>query len=321
MSERVLCFLLVLFMVSCQSSHESQRKTRAWMQEDGTIKVLCTTGQVAALAEAVGGKDVSVLELIPSQSDPHTYRLVRGDAEKFQRAALVLYSGLGLEHSAGIMRRISGSNGHAITDAAAKEGYSIMAGAVNDPHMWMDASLWAKGARSIASLFSEIRPDLRQDFEERARKVEKKLLSVHQELQETLQRIPDNKRYLVTVHDAFYYFCRAYLATDEERKFGSWKTRCVAPEGLAPESQISTRDIQESVQYIAQRHITVLFKEAGVNQDSLKKIGFVAQKRGLTVTICPDPLYADTMISEGIEGYVQTLRQNAAVLVSALGVP
>jgi manganese/zinc/iron transport system substrate-binding protein len=320
MSFRVVlfCFMSLLFY-GCQGLSDSQNSVRMWMHDDGRIKVLCTTAQTAALVEAVGGDAVSVLTLVPPQSDPHAYQLVKGDAEKFQRAEIVFYSGLGLELSSGLMRRIARSRHCGIGDAiGAKTQEAIVVGTVQDPHMWMDASLWAEGAKIVAAELGALRPEYTQEFEERGRAVASRLQAFHKEIRMKLQTIPEHKRYLVTSHDAFYYFCRAYLSTDEERICGTWIFRCVAPEGLAPESQISTRDIHEAVQFISEKKIAIVFGEYGMNLDSLKKIALVANQRGFPVNICHYSLYSDTMTGHGIDGYEQMLRYNADVIFAAL---
>ena len=82
-----------------------------------------------------------------------------------------------------------------------------------------------------------------------------KMLQQHLFIYNLLQEIPETKRFLVTTHDAFNYFTRAYLSTPQDRMTDQWILRCQAPEGLAPDSQISTLDIERIIQYLIKYNI------------------------------------------------------------------
>src|SRR5438046_7154303 len=92
-------FLLLLTACSDISKRETSNHLSHWMSANGKVRVLCTTAMVADLVQEVGGDLIDCLILIQGESDPHSYQLVKGDDEKFQRADLIFYSGLGLEHN------------------------------------------------------------------------------------------------------------------------------------------------------------------------------------------------------------------------------
>ena len=93
-----LILFVMLFFSSCNKEGEERHHFVSWMQNDGKVKVLCTTAMVTDLVQSVGGDFVDCLTLIQGQSDPHTYQLVKGDNEKFHRADQIFFNGLGLEH-------------------------------------------------------------------------------------------------------------------------------------------------------------------------------------------------------------------------------
>ena len=134
------------------------------------------------------------------------------------------------------------------------------------------------------------------------------MLQAHLEVEQELHQVPADKRYLVTSHDAFHYFTRAYL-----REEAAWEERCVAPEGLAPEGQLSCRDIQRVVDHLCQHKIAVVFPESNVSRDALKKI---TSSCGHKVRICSAPLYGDAMgmPGSGADSYLGMIRHNAKVL-------
>jgi manganese/zinc/iron transport system substrate-binding protein len=291
-------------------------EVRAWMKDNGKIKALCTTAFVGNLVRSVGGDNVAVLDLVNGQNDPHSYQLVKGDDEKFRRADIVFSSGLGLEQGSSLTRYLSLYKACSVGDYIARitQG-AIFIGPTVDPHIWMDISLWVRGAKIVAQRLSEKRPDLSEYFRKKASETIKKFMGVHVRLRKILQSIPQEKRYLVTTHDAFHYFCRAYLSTPRERKSEEWKKRCIAPEGFSPESQISTQNLNEVVAYILQHKVKEIFSELGMNQDSLRKVVEVCREKGHQVFISKDFLYSDTMgpqesYEEMMEHNVHTIHEN-----------
>ena len=135
-----------------------------------------------------------------------------------------------------------------------------------------------------------------------------------------MQKLPDSRRYLVTSHDAFNYFTKAYLANDGEREQNNWVERFAAPEGLAPESQISSKDIQDILDYLNKYQIQTIFFESNVSKSSIRKIVDSGQQKGINVKIAEKPLFADAMGGEGsgCETYLQMMEHNASSIFQCL---
>ncbi len=317
-----LCVTLLLFAVSCASPEQEKRtqEMRAWMAPGGKIKALCTLAMVRDLVQEVGGDQVDCVLLIDGELDPHSYELVKGDAEKFVRADMIFYVGLGLEHGASLAKQLQDNlKAYALGDSlrqTALEGEILHVNGQTDPHVWMDMNLWAATVPAIVRALSEKDPDHAVDYRARGVGVQARLLSTHSKILEEMARIPSEKRYLVTSHDAFHYFARAYLATDEERENESWRQRCAAPEGLAPESELSLRDIQKIVDHVLQYRVTVLFPESNLSKDSIRKIVDAVGHRGLVVTLAPELLYGDAMGPPGSDGdtYEKMIFHNARIM-------
>ena len=309
-----LCF--VVSLGGCQEMKRQHQQVRTWMEENGKIKVLCTTAFVADLAESVGGDQVDVLVLVSGQNDPHSYRIVKGDDEKFRRADVVFSSGLGLEQGTTLARYLSSYDACAVGECIAHRTRGVLfTQSVVDPHIWMDISLWSEGAKCVSDRLTKIRPESAEVFQKNGAETVNRLMELHGRVQQLLQQVPADKRYLVTTHDAFYYFCRAYLATAQERQSEEWRKRCIAPEGFAPESQISTQDLNEVVAYILAHRVHTLFAEEGMNRDSLQKIVKVCADKGHHVILSHDSLYSDTMGS-GMT-YEKMMEHNAQAIYEA----
>lgn len=319
---RIIFFILTLFCYQCSPDH-SQTKVREWRQPNGKVKVLSTIAMIDDLAKQVGGEWVDTLPLIKGELDPHSYQLVKGDDEKLAFADVIFFNGLRLEHGPSLQEYLEKS------PKAIGLGNLIMEKEPNlllhyrgqpDPHIWMDASLWAKTLPYIVEALSSKDPAHAQIFQQNGEKLQRAMEDLHAEIHKEMQEIPESQRYLVTSHDAFNYFTRAYLASKDENKQADWQKRFAAPEGLAPDSQLSVTDIQHIIDHLKMHHIHVLFPESNVSRDSIKKIVGAGKEIGLSLTISQDPLYADAMGSPGSDGdsYIKMIQHNGKVIASHL---
>ena len=297
-----LSILLIVALVTGCFGPDSNAKLRSWMAQDGRVKILCTTQMVADIVQEVGGDLVDCYTLIRGESDPHSYQLVKGDDEKLARADIIFYNGLGLEHGPSLAQYLKGNNkAHALGDWLKEQNPSkiIFVEEVTDPHIWMDVGLWSETLDYVAEILGKSLPHRKERFIGQKDVVQSRLKSLQAEIIARMTAIPVDKRYLVTTHDAFNYYVRAYFATNDERNSGQWRARCMAPEGLAPDSQISTADLQKLIEHIMAHDIRVVFAESNVSRDSLKKLIDSLKQKNYVLKIAPLPLYADAMGPEG----------------------
>lgn len=304
-----VCLLLlsVFFFIGCAT----QNRLNSWMKEDGKLKILSTTAQVGDLAAEIGGERVDALVLIQGDLDPHSYEIVKGDAEKFLRAQVIFHNGLGLEHGASLSALLRDSpRAVAVGDRIREKnpGAILKKGQSLDPHLWMDISLWAQAIDPIVEGLSAADPEGASYYRARGEALAAKMREAHVRLKERLHRIPAQKRYLVTSHDAFQYFTRSYLAEPNEEL---WSERFEAPEGLAPDGQLNPLDIQRIIDYLKAKKIAVIFPESNVSRDAIKKIASSGKELGLDIRICSEPLYGDAM---GGLSYLEMMERNAEVI-------
>ncbi len=305
-------FILILFLASCaQESRVAEE--RNWRSANGRVKVLATTGMINDLVAQIGGEDVDTIPLIRGELDPHSYELVKGDDEKFARADIIFYNGLGLEHSLSLRRQLEGKlKAISVADTLLEEDSSLILviDGQYDPHVWTDLSLWARIVDPMVAALSQAEPAKAARFQERGERLKQKMLDLDHLAFQRLQAIDSNRRYLVTSHDAFNYFTRRYLRTPGEE---NWRRRCRAPEGLAPEAQLSVTDIISVIDHIKEHKVSVLFPETNVSRDSLKKILSAA---GGSVRMSQQPLYGDAM-GEG-QSYLEMMEHNISVIAHEL---
>lgn len=311
--KRVLIFCISVFLVACSAKGAS--KLSAWARPNGKVKVLCTTEMVADLVRSVGGDRVDCLTLMTGEIDPHSYELVKGDGEKFQFASVVFASGLNLEHGTSVMAQLDQhANAVRLGDLLPKDRLLVVDGQY-DPHIWMDISLWKETVPFIVATLSSVDGEGEQGYAERGRVLMGQLEEEDKAIEAVLKKVPAKDRFIVTTHDAFHYFTRRYLAEQGELSGANWMERCKAPEGLAPDSQMSVHDIMDVSSHLVKHSVPVVFAESNLSTDALKKIIEVCGEKGHVVSIAKQPLYGDSM---GTKTYIEMMRSNAETIAAGL---
>lgn len=314
-----------LFFCGCSTFEGGDRVAlfKAWAAPNGKLKILCTTAMIEDIVKEMGGESVDTITLIRGDIDPHSYQLVKGDGEMFEMADLVFFNGLGLEHGASWNAYLSQDKAIGLGNRIQRdfpEKILIDDSSQRDPHFWMDISLFMKTVPCIAEVIKSKRGDLSQEIDRRASALLQKMGEAHETLVSKMHVIPESKRFLVTSHDAFNYFTRAYLAAPEEIALGTWHKRFAAPEGLAPDSHLSGNDIKEIIDHLKRYQISILFTESNVSPDSIKKILSAGREMGLELSIAKTPLFGDAMGPKGSSGdtYLKMIEHNVETIVREL---
>jgi manganese/zinc/iron transport system substrate-binding protein len=278
-----------------------------WMTDSPKIKVLSTIAMIDDLVKGVGGEYVETLTLIQGEIDPHSYTLVKGDDEKLEHADLIFYNGLGLEHGASLSYRLKeASYAIALGERLPPESLIKIDGET-DPHIWMDVRLFSEVVDPIAEALSEIDPSHKEIYYANADTLKKAMLVADQAFEKSLSSVRTERQYLVTTHDAFHYFVRRYFAQDE-----NWMARCKAPEGLAPDGQMSVKDLSKVVDHLISYQVPVVFSESNINSASLQKIVNVCGEKGQLVRLSEASLLGDSMGDK--KGYLEMMEHNVSVI-------
>lgn len=308
-----------LFLLSCCSKAKvSSNLFNQWMQPSDKIKVLSTVAMIDDIVRQIGQEKILHMPLISGQIDPHSYEMVKGDDEKLHMATVVFYNGLGLEHGASLSNHLlNHKNAIALGDIVAHrvpEGMIYIDRTI-DPHIWMDISLWSLIIDPIVQELSRLDPKSAEFYKHNGEKLLEAMQKMDRKIYHAMHQIPSSQRYLVTSHDAFNYFTRAYLANPDEKY---WQSRVNAPEGLAPDGQLSSSDIQYIVDFLLEKHIQTVFPESSVNRDALNKIIHDCQKKGLKVHMAGSPLYSDSMGGKdsGADNYLDMIWHNTRAILS-----
>lgn len=273
------------------------------------LRAVCTTGMVADLVRNIGGEHVVVDQLMGEGVDPHLYKSSPGDLAMLDQADVIFYSGLHLEGKmAELFEQIANRKRTvAVAEGIAAERLLPTDGSAHDPHVWMDVSLWSVAAEQVCETLGVFDSEHLAFYQSRAAEYRQQLDELHASCRAQLASIPVPQRVLVTAHDAFSYFGRAY---DVEVR---------AIQGISTESEAGVREINELVDFLVTRKIKAVFVETSVSDRNIQALLEGCQARGHRVTI-GGALYSDAMGALGTpEGtYLGMIRKNVNTIVSAL---
>lgn len=281
----------------------------------GKPPVVATTGMIGDAARIIGGPHVDVHTMMGPGIDPHQYKATSGDLRRMQAAKLVLYNGLHLE---GKMTDVFASMAkrtktvavtHSLDEKTelrtAAEGYE----GTHDPHVWFDVSLWMKCVAAVRDALCDLDPPHAAEFRANADAYLKELAALHDEVKAKAASIPKERRVLVTAHDAFYYFGRAY----------GFEVRGL--QGISTASEPSTRDVQDLATLIGERKLPAIFGETSVPDRNIQAVrDAVTKGYGFEVKFVGERLYSDALGDANTPAgtYAGMVRHNIDAMAEAL---
>ena len=280
------------------------------LEGDG-LRVVTTIGMITDIVERVGGDRVRVEGLMGPGIDPHLFKASAGDVRRLANADLVFYNGLHLEAAMGdVLAEMDGrTRTRAVTDGIDRSLLLTppeFEGAF-DPHVWSDVSMWISAVEVVRETLAEVDPEGAEDFERRAADLAEELEELDAWVRQEVARVPDSLRVLVTAHDAFNYFGRAY----------GFEVRGL--QGLSTATEAGTGDVQRLADFIAERGIPALFIETSIPPRNIEAVRAAVRSRGVEVEI-GGSLFSDAMGDPGTpEGtYPGMVRSNVRTIVDAL---
>jgi manganese/zinc/iron transport system substrate-binding protein len=276
------------------------------------LNVLATIGMIADVVDNVAGECVEVTTLMGAGVDPHLYQASAQDVQLMQDADIILYSGYVLEGQLGdVLNRFADIKPTvAVSPASIETGDLITVQDIYgiDPHLWMDVSLWSKIAPTIAETLAELAPECAEDMMARAEDYQTQLSALHEWVGESIASIPEQQRVLVTAHDAFNYYARAY------------GIEVASIQGISTEAEAAVADIRETVDIVVESQVPAVFVESTINPRTIESVLQAARERGQQVEIGGE-LSSDAMGAEGTAGgtYIGMLYENTVTITEALG--
>ncbi|MEM1043280.1 MAG: zinc ABC transporter substrate-binding protein [Bacteroidota bacterium] len=305
MPRLLCCALLLLPLAGCGPDAGPPQDDLS----ERPVRVVVTTSMIADLARQIGGDRVEVEGLMGPGVDPHLYNASEGDVRRMTDADLIFYNGLDLEGKmADLLDRME-DRATAVTDQidrALLDTPPEYEGSF-DPHVWMDVSMWKTAAAAVGGRLAALDSAHAEAYGQRVGAYAAQLDSLDAYVRAEAARVPEGQRVLVTAHDAFGYFGRAY----------GFEVRGL--QGLSTTAEAGTADVQNLARFVAERQILALFVESSVSERSIRAVREAVRARGFEVEIGGN-LYSDALGGEGsgADTYVGMIRHNVDTIVGAL---
>jgi manganese/zinc/iron transport system substrate-binding protein len=283
----------------------------------GKPRAVATTMQIGDLVRQIAGDRVELKVIMGPGVDPHLYKPSPSDMGAIKKADLVLYNGLHLEGKmVAILESKLGHKSAAVTAGIPHDRLIRVEGEAHDPHVWFDVSLWKLAARAVADRLARVDPAGKDAYQASLRRLLGQMDELDRHVREQVGRIPEARRALITSHDAFAYYGRAY------------GLKVLGLQGISTESEVGIQDVRSAVDYIARHKIPAVFVESSVPPQTIDRVKSDCRARGVAVRGGKGSgleLYSDAMGVPGeqpgydVETYLGMMRYNIDTVVKGLG--
>lgn len=297
--------LIVVVLAACNSQNSEQQ------HNDIKPVAVVTISQIGEPLHVIAGEYVDVRTLMGTGVDPHLYQVTPSDIKSLEASQAIIYNGLNLEaNMIDVFDQMNKSK--AVVAVAEKIDSSkllVEEDGVYDPHIWFDLVLWEEAIGYAVDAVIELVPEHKQAIEDKEQAYMAQLKALHEQNRNAMSQLSAQSRVLVTAHDAFQYFGRAY------------EMEVVGLQGLSTESEVSLSTVQDIVAMLVEREIPAVFVESSVNPAAIKAVIDGAAVQNHHVNLGGE-LFSDAMGPESEETgtYLGMYRHNVSTIVNALRV-
>ena len=301
-----MCVLVLISMAIVGCGNQEVQK------DDERINIVATTTMLADAVKVIGGDKVNVEGLMGPGIDPHLYKVSAGDVAKMQQAEIVIYNGLHLEGKMGEIFEDMVKQNKVILEVTEKISVDkLISGdssiGSHDPHIWFNVELWIEAVKEIEKTLSSYDQENKEVYKANVTDYVKELESLNKYVEERAKEVPQEKRVLITAHDAFGYLGDRY------------GFEVMGLQGLSTATEAGTADIKSLADYIADNKIPAIFIESSVPSKNIEALQDAVIARGYKVEIGGE-LFSDSLGDpDSEEGtYIGTVKHNIDTIVNAL---
>jgi manganese/zinc/iron transport system substrate-binding protein len=281
----------------------------------GKPVIVATTTMIGDLVKQIAGDKVDLVVIMGAGVEPHTYKPSTRDLADIKRAKRVFYNGLHLE---GKMVELFEHDMKQTAVAVSKDiphgdllAWKQGEGGAHDPHVWFDPTLWSHAAKAVKDALVSIDPANAALYESRLKDLQTRLADLDKYIAGAINKVPADRRVLITSHDAFNYYGKRYGI--EVRGL----------QGISTETEAGVANIQEAVRFITTRKIPAIFVESSVPHKTIERVQADCKTAGFDVKIAGE-LYSDAMGTPGerpgyaVETYEGMIKYNTDLIANGL---
>jgi manganese/zinc/iron transport system substrate-binding protein len=300
--KKIIVLLVIAVVFSCKNE----------TKDNGKLNVVTTTTMITDLVKNIGGDSINVQGLMGSGVDPHLYKASEGDVTKLTNADIIFYNGLHLEGKlVEVFEKMGSATKTPIALADQLDKNTLIGSdyfASNyDPHVWFDINYFGLFAEKVAQVLVEQDPENAEFYTKNMTSYLMKLKTLHEKMDAKIAELPEDKRILVTAHDAFNYFGKAY------------GFEVVGLQGLSTATEAGVQDVQKLAAFIIEKEIKAVFVESSVPKRTIEALQAAVKSKGHDVEI-GGTLFSDALGNAGTtEGtYIGMFEYNVNTIVDAL---
>jgi ABC-type Zn uptake system ZnuABC Zn-binding protein ZnuA len=294
----VLAFALALTLGACQTANSP-----ATSGSEGRLTVVTTTTVFADMVQQVGGDLVRATSLVPKNGDVHTFAPRPADIQAVAEAKLLVMNGLGLDDwLERTIANASASGTPVVKLGVDLPGVELLPGeepGTQNPHLWMDVQYGELYVDRIAAALKSADPANAARYDTQATTYQERLETLDASVRSKVGTVPQPNRKLVTFHDAFPYYARAYGIT------------IVGVAVEAPGQDPSAAYTAQLVNAIRDAQVKAIFSES---QFPTKLVDQLAAETGAKVV---SDLYDDAL-GDQVDSYEAVITWDTDQLVNAL---
>jgi len=269
---------------------------------DGRLPVVATFSVLADMTRNVGGDKVAVTALVGPDSDVHVYQPTPSDARAVAAARVMVTNGLGLEGWLDRLRGAAGFRGRLVVASTGVAPLRMAGGRAVDPHAWQNLANGRIYVANIVAGLAAADPADADYYRRAGRAYEARLAALDDAVRQAVAAVPQAKRRVITTHDAFQYYGKAY------------GIEFLAPLGISTANEPSAGGLAALERQVRGEHVRALFLE---NVSDPRLIEQIARETGAVVG---PPLYSDALSKPGepASTYLDMLAYNTRVLTAGM---
>lgn len=300
-------FLILNLILILALSLSSCRRSVPFKYVEGKVNVVATTTMIGDLLSEIGKEHVSVTTVMNVGVDPHSFIPRPSVTRAISKADLVVTNGLNLEAKLGKVLHVLDDKLLELGSFVPEESLIKDENGEIDPHFWFDVNLWTIAAEALTNRLILMDEENELDYLNNFNKYKEKLILLDEYIKEEVLLIEEEKRVLITAHDAFSYFGKAY------------GFNVLSIQGISTESEASAKDIKDLANLIVDNNVKAIYLESSIPETTIKSLIDAVKVMGHNVII-GGTLYSDSLGEEGsgAENHLDMVRHNIDTIIGGL---
>ncbi|MEM7784589.1 MAG: zinc ABC transporter substrate-binding protein [Planctomycetota bacterium] len=305
--------LMLAGILGCNQPKQTEIKTdTGW----SGYNIIATTGQInSALVKLTEGTSTKITLFCGPGVDPHSYSATTKDVEAMVDAHLIVYNGFHLEAKLSEQldstfkdKAWSMASAFPTKDRLEWEEEDAPAEEESfDPHIWNHLPAWSECVQGLADKLVELDRDNGDVYRKNAEAYIKEINEAHEWAKEKLSALPEDRRVLVSAHDAFNYFAKVY----------GLETFAVLGIGNDPEADYQT--MKEVAEKVTEKKVPAVFMENITNPKVISALQEACAAKDWKVEVVPETLYSDDIGETAPQNtFLGAFRSNVEIIVKAL---